>query len=86
MHSDLSIKKTIFKGKGVLSLAFSDLFNDQDFVVTTKFLDQNSKLYTNLDNRYVKLGFRYKFGNSRLSTNQRSTSKEELNRLDKKDY
>ena len=86
MHSDLSIKKTIFKGKGVLSLAFSDLLNDQDFVVTTKFLDQNSKLYTNLDNRYVKLGFRYKFGNSRLSANQRSTSKEELNRLDKKDY
>ena len=86
LASDLSIKKTILKGKGVLSLSFSDLLNEQDFVITTKFLDQNSKLYTNYDNRYVKLGFRYKFGNSRLSTNQRSTSKEELNRLDKKDY
>lgn len=84
--SDLSIKKTIFKGKGVLSLSFSDLLNEQDFIITTKFLDQNSKLYTNMDNRYVKLGFRYKFGNSKLSTNQRSTSKEERMRLDKKDH
>ena len=84
--SDLSLKKTILKGKGVLSLAVSDLLNDHDFRVTTKFLDQNSRLFSNLDNRYIKLGFRYKFGNSRLSTNQRSTSREERMRLDRKNH
>lgn len=84
--SDLSLKKTILKGKGVLSLAISDLLNDHDFRVTTKFLDQNSRLFSNLDNRYIKLGFRYKFGNSRLSTNQRSTSREERMRLNQKNY
>lgn len=77
----LSVKKTILKGKGVLSLSISDLLNEQDFFVTTNLTNQNSSLYTNLDNRYVRLGFRYKFGNTRLSTNQRSTSKEERNRL-----
>lgn len=84
--SDISIKKSILKGKGVLSLAVSDLFNQQDFFVSTKFLDQNSTLFTNLDNRYIKLGFRYKFGNNRLSTNQRSTNKEERNRLNQNNH
>lgn len=77
----LSVKKTILKGKGILSLSVSDLLNEQDFFVTTNLTDQNSSLYTNLDNRYVRVGFRYKFGNTRLSTNQRSTSKEERDRL-----
>jgi hypothetical protein len=77
----LSIKKTILKGKGVLSLSCSDLFNKQDYFVTTKFLDQDSNLFINEDSRYFRLGFRYKFGNTKLSTNQRSTSKEERERL-----
>ena len=78
--TELSIKKTIFKGKGVLSLAASDLFNDHDFLATTKYLDQNSSVFSNLDNRYVKFGFRYKFGNTKLSTNERSKTQEELDR------
>jgi len=77
----LSVKKTILKGKGILSLSVSDILNKQDYFVTTNLTNQNSSLYTNLDNRYVRLGFRYKFGNTRLSTNQRSTSKEERDRL-----
>ncbi|MBT8260923.1 MAG: TonB-dependent receptor [Bacteroidia bacterium] len=84
--SDLSVKKNILKGKGVLSIAVSDFFNDHDFKVTTDFLDQNSTLFSNLDNRYIKLGFRYKFGNSKLSTNQRSTSRDERIRLDQKNH
>ena len=81
LFSDLSIRKTILKGKGILSLSASDLFNDQDFFVSTKFANQNSSLFTNLDNRFVRLGFRYKFGNTKLSTNAKTLSKEERERL-----
>lgn len=77
----LSLKKTILKGKGVLSLTFSDILNRQDFFVKTNFTNQNSSLFTNLDNRRIKIGFKYNFGNTKLSTNQRSTHKEERDRL-----
>ncbi|MGV6831809.1 MAG: TonB-dependent receptor domain-containing protein [bacterium] len=83
-YSDIAITKTILKGKGVISLSASDLLNLQDFDVRTRFLDQNSRLFTDLDNRYVRLGFRYKFGNTNLTTNQRSLEKEERDRLNQR--
>ncbi|MBT8273401.1 MAG: outer membrane beta-barrel family protein, partial [Bacteroidia bacterium] len=73
--------KLIFKGKGVLSLYISDLFNEHDFVVRTKYLDQDSSIFSNLDNRYIRLGFRYKFGNTKLDSNERALSQEERERL-----
>ncbi len=82
MDTNLSIRKTIFKGRGSLSLIVSDLFNNQDYFLTTKFLDQNNTLSVDEDSRYIKLGFRYKFGNTKLSTNERSFSAEERDRLE----
>lgn len=78
--TELSFRKTMLKGKGVLSLSFSDLFNDHDFFVRTKFSDQNSSVFSNLDYRYVKLGFRYKFGNTTLSPIGKELTKEEEER------
>lgn len=80
----LSVAKTIMNNKGSISLSISDLFNRQDYSRTTKFLNQNSLISNDLDTRYIKLGFRYKFGNTKLSTNQRSSSKEERDRLKNK--
>lgn len=79
----LTMAKTIFKNKGSISLSVSDFFNRQDFARTVRFLDQRSRISNDLDTRYISLGFRYKFGNIKLSTNQRSTYKEELDRLKK---
>ena len=84
LASDLSIRKNIFKGKGSISLLISDLFNEQDFYWVTKFANQNSTNYVNLDNRYIRLGFRYKFGNTKLSTNERTSSVDERGRLGNK--
>ncbi len=81
LATDLSVRKTILKGKGSLSLIISDLFNTQDYFVTTKFLNQNNILYDNYDTRYIKLGFRYKFGNTKLSTKDHSSSVDERERL-----
>jgi outer membrane receptor protein involved in Fe transport len=83
LYSDLSFSKQVFKKKGTLSLAFTDLFNTQDFVIQSKFGSQNSLDFTNLDNRYVKFGFSYKFGNTTLKTNERTKEFEERDRLEK---
>jgi len=79
--SDLSLSKKLFKDKATLSLAFADLFNKQDFAVRTKYGRQDNYNFHNQDNRYIKLGFSYKFGNTSLQTNERTKDKKERDRL-----
>lgn len=81
LFSDFSISKQIFKRKGVLSLSISDLFNEQDVGFSTRFLDQDNFNFSNVDTRYIKFGFRYNFGNTKLKTNERIKSIEEKDRL-----
>ncbi|AXT18645.1 TonB-dependent receptor [Flavobacteriaceae bacterium AU392] len=81
LASDFSISKVILKNKGVLSLSVEDIFNEQDYFSRTRFLNQDNSNFLDFDNRTIKLGFRYKFGNTKLKTNERSKSIEEKNRL-----
>jgi len=83
LYSQLSISKTILNKKGVLSLSVSDFFNKHDFEVSTQYQNQFNKQFVDVDDRYIKLGFRYKFGNTRLETNQRAIDTEERDRLNK---
>ena len=83
--TELSLKKTIFNKKGTLSLLVSDLLNKQDFSVSSKYLNQNNSNFFNEDNRYIKLGFSYKFGNATLKTNERTKDIKERERLEKKE-
>ncbi len=82
--TDVSISKTILKKQGVISLSASGLFNTQNYNINTRYLNQFSSSRTELDNRFVRLGFRYKFGNTRLETNQRNNTQQETDRLNKK--
>ena len=50
-----------------------------------RYNNQFSSNAVDRDNRYIKLGFRYKFGNTRLETNQRGINKEERDRLNSSD-
>jgi len=79
--SELSVSKRILNDKGVLSLSVEDIFNLQDYETSTRYLNQSSSSFVDSDNRYIKLGFRYKFGNTKLKTNERTTSAEERQRL-----
>ncbi|WP_223266324.1 outer membrane beta-barrel family protein [Gelidibacter gilvus] len=84
LMSNLSISKKILKNKGTISLVVSDLFNTQNFNVSSRYLNQNNSTYFDQDTRTIKLGFRYKFGNTNLETNQRQVTEEETERLEKK--
>ncbi|WP_250433559.1 outer membrane beta-barrel family protein [Hanstruepera flava] len=85
LYSDLAIKKTILNKRGSISLSAADLFNQQDYNVRTKYLRQDNSRFLNFDNRYIKLGFSYKFGNTGLETNQRTKARKERDRLEKSD-
>ncbi|MBJ7879633.1 outer membrane beta-barrel family protein [Gelidibacter salicanalis] len=85
LASELTVSKSVLKNKGSISLVVSDLFNTQNFDISSRYLNQNSALYYDQDTRFIKLGFRYKFGNTNLETNQRRKSQQEIERLEKSD-
>src|SRR5690606_20636829 len=82
--SDLSLSKSILNKRGIISLSASDLFNTQDYRTVNKYLNQDSRNTIDLDTRTIRLGFRYKFGNTNLETNQRTKAQQETERLEKK--
>ena len=83
LYSQLAISKTILNKKGVISLSVSDLFNMHDFNSGTQYQNQFNTQFIDVDDRYVRLGFRYKFGNTRLESNERTSDLEERDRLNK---
>lgn len=85
LFSDLAISKTILNKKGILSLSVSDLFNMQDSDSNVKYQNQFSTRFVDIDNRFVRLGFRYKFGNTKLNSNARAIDSEERERLEKQE-
>lgn len=80
--SELSATKSVLKNRGTISLTFSDLFKGQDFRTKSHYLNQYNLSTIKQDTRTFKLGFRYKFGNTSLETNQRHKSQEETERLE----
>lgn len=81
--SYLSISKTILKNKATVSLSISDLFNMEDVGIKSRYLNQDSTTFFDQDTRTIKIGFRYKFGNTNLVSNQRIKSHQETERLNK---
>ena len=79
--SSLSVSKSIMSKKAIISFTAEDLFNAQDYNDSTSYLNQSSAIHTNLDNRFIKLGFRYNFGNTNLSTNSQTKNLKERERL-----
>ncbi|WP_299519792.1 TonB-dependent receptor [Winogradskyella sp.] len=79
--SELSISKSIFNKKAIISLVVEDIFNFQDYESSINYLNQSSARFDDVDNRFVRIGFRYNFGNTKLNTNERTTDVEERERL-----
>jgi len=78
---DMTLKKTLWKEKGSLSIGVTDLFNTQNFTQTNKYLNQDLFLKSRFENRLIVVGFNYKFGNTRLQTNEKAIDLEERDRL-----
>ena len=81
---DMTLKKTLWKEKGSLSIGVTDLFNTQNFTQSNKYLNQDLFLKSRLENRLVTIGFNYKFGNTRLKSNEKAIDLEERDRLNNK--
>ena len=78
---DAGLKKTFNNGKWILSLRANDILLTSDFSVSNNFNNQNNKNYAKFDNQWIRLGLRYKFGNTKLQTNESIKELEERDRL-----
>ena len=77
----ITIQKTLWDKKGSISLGVDDIFNESNLFNTRKYLNQNNTSFFRPESRLVVLGFRYKFGNTRIRTNKKSKKVEERNRI-----
>lgn len=85
MQVDVNIKKSFKEGKWVLSLALNDIFATTDFTVKNNYLNQRNRYHARFDNQWVRLGLRYNFGNTKLQTNQGTSTQAEQDRIKTRD-
>ncbi len=81
LFSSFAISKSIWNKKAIISLTVNDLFNMQEYDILNRYLNQFNTRFLDFDNRYIRLGFRYKFGNTKLETNERIKELDERVRL-----
>ena len=79
---DINFRKTLWNNRASVSLGVSDLFNTLNFSQTTKYLNQDLKFNSRIENRLITFGFNYKFGNFRLNTNKKEIELNERDRLE----
>ena len=83
---DLGLKKSFNNGKWVASLKLNDIFKTTNFTEKNKYLNQDNTYHNKYDNQYFRLGLRYNFGNTKLSTNEKEQKElNERNRLRSED-
>tara|TARA_B100000678_G_scaffold43015_4_gene32529 strand:- start:3262 stop:5664 length:2403 start_codon:yes stop_codon:yes gene_type:complete len=82
-RSNLSfgLTKKIWKNRAEVSLHVADIFNDFAPQFNSTYLNQDNGYYALPENRYVRIGFKYNFGNFGLKDNSRSINAEERDRL-----
>ena len=77
----LSLRKTIWNKKASISLSAKDIFNRGNYFLTRKYLNQDNSTASRYETRLIVLGFRYKFGNTKIKDNQKRKSVDERKRI-----
>ncbi|MGB3090506.1 MAG: outer membrane beta-barrel protein, partial [Chitinophagaceae bacterium] len=75
---DLGLQKTLFKGKGTIKAAMSDVFQTMKWGGTTDFAGVNSTFRGQGEIPQYKLNFNYRFGSNQIKgARQRKSAVEE---------
>lgn len=82
-YTTLSIgfRKTLWNNRAELSVNFEDILDETNTWMRSQYLNQDNGFFAQPESRYVRLGFKYNFGNFRLSDNQRAIQAAERDRL-----
>lgn len=80
----VGLRKTFFDQRLVTTVNVDDIFNTQNIPLASRYLNQNNSFFAQPESRLYRVGVIYKFGNFRLSDNQRAIDAEENERLQEK--
>ena len=79
----VGLRKTLWNNRAELTLNVEDVLDETNTWLRSDYLNQDNGYYPKPETRYVRLGFKYNFGNFRLEDNQREVQAEERDRLTK---
>jgi hypothetical protein len=77
----LGFRKTFWNNRAELSLNFEDILDKTNTRLKSQYLNQDNSFFAQEEMRYVRIGFKYNFGNFNLQDNQRSIDAEERDRI-----
>ncbi|MDR6299763.1 outer membrane beta-barrel family protein [Mesonia maritima] len=75
------LRKTLWKGRGEVSLHLADILNQRSSWLRSNYLNQDNGYFAQPENRYIRLGLTYNLGNFNLSNNKKSINIQEEERL-----
>lgn len=78
---DIGLRKRLWDRRASLSLNFGDVFNRATALVSADYLNQDNSYFPRVETQLFRVGFRYNFGNFRLSDNNRAVDNSERERL-----
>ncbi|WP_405400210.1 outer membrane beta-barrel protein [Maribacter sp. Asnod2-G09] len=77
----VSFRKTFWNKDASISMGVEDIVNNGNTLSTRNYLDQRNTVSARVENRLFVLGFRYKFGNSKIRDNSKRKNTDEGKRL-----
>ncbi len=78
---NLLFRKTLWDKNASISLGVEDIFNQGNEFNTRNYLDQSGSSLLRAEKRLFVLGFRYKFGNTKIRDNYKSKHVDEEDRI-----
>ena len=77
----IGLRKTLWNNRAEVTLNFEDILDETNTWLRSDYLNQDNGFFAQPESRYVRVGFKYNFGNFRLSDNQRAIDAAERERL-----
>ncbi|QLG45396.1 TonB-dependent receptor family protein [Costertonia aggregata] len=78
---NIGLKKSLWNKRAVVSLTAEDLLGRANPRYTSRYLNQDNSYRPVPETQFVRLGFKYNFGNFKLGDNERAFEKKERDRL-----
>ena len=78
---DLGLRKSLWNKRASLSLTVGDIFNRANAVVSAKYEGLDNQYFPELETQFLRVGFKYNFGNYKLKDNNRDLDKAERDRI-----
>ncbi|MDT0690432.1 outer membrane beta-barrel family protein [Salegentibacter sp. F188] len=77
----VGLRKSLWNNRAVLTVNIEDILNRTNTRLTSRYLNQDNSYLAQEETQYVRVGFKYNFGNFRLSDNERQIEAAERDRL-----